>query len=92
MREMPLAPWTDAFYQLANRLAHLHFLRTQWGRLGSYWSISLVTATMEGPASAGEWQAAYKVAWHVLGIPDQNPLQKYILHIYPDVADLSGLG
>lgn len=45
MRAKPLAPWTDAFYQLANRLAHLYFcVSTRSGR-GSYWSISLVTVT-----------------------------------------------
>ena len=92
MRAKPLAPWTDAFYQLANRLAHLYFLRKHKRKAWLVLVNFVGDGEMQGPASAAEWRAAYKVAWHVLGIPDQNPLQRYIVHIYPDVADMSGLG
>jgi hypothetical protein len=90
MRAKPIAPWTDAFYQLANRLAHLYFLRKHNRKAWLVLVNFVGDSDMGGPASAAEWQAAYKVAWHVLGIPDQNPLQRYVMHIYPDVADMSG--
>ena len=86
MRAKPLTPWTEAFYQLANRIAHLYFLRKHKKKAWLILVNVVGDSEMGGPASPAEWETAYKVAWHVLGIPDQNPLQKYIVHLYPDVA------
>jgi hypothetical protein len=86
MRAKPLAPWTDAFYQLANRFAHLYFLRKHKKKAWLILVNVVGDSEMGGPTSPAEWQAAYKVAWHALGIPNQSPLKKYIIHLYPDVA------
>lgn len=91
MGARPLAPWIDAFYQLANRLAHLHFLRDK----GVDARLVLVNFTgdadMNGPSTPAEWEAAYKVVYHVMGIPARNPLEKFVHHLYPPVAELQNL-
>jgi hypothetical protein len=85
LKAKPLAPWTNTFYQLANRLAHLYFLR-KYDKKAWLVLVSFVgDVQMNGPSSQAEWEVAYKIAWHILGIPYQNPLQKFIVHIYPDV-------
>lgn len=85
----PRAAWTEVFYQLTNRLAHLYFLRT---RRQNAWLILVDfvgDAEMQGPSSPQEWEAAYKVVWHALGIEARNPLSKYIVHVYPSVSDFA---
>jgi hypothetical protein len=85
----PKASWCDAFYQLANRFAHLHFLRAQgveaWLVLVNF----VGDADMRGPAARAEWDAAYRVALHVMGIPARSPLLRHVLHVYPDVTALA---
>jgi hypothetical protein len=82
----PRAPWCDAFYQLANRFAHLHFLRTQgvaaWLVLVNF----VGDREMKGPATRAEWEAAYRVALHVMGLSTRSPLLRHVVHVYPDVT------
>ena len=89
MGAKPLAPWTDVFYQLANRLAHLHFLRSNgvsaWLVLVNF----IGDADMKGPSHPAEWEAAYLVVLHVMGIKSDAPLMRFVLHACPDVKDLS---
>jgi hypothetical protein len=84
----PRAPWSTVFYQLANRLAHLYFLR----KFGVEAWLVLINFTgdreMGGPSSEAEWRAAYQVAWHVLGIPARHKLTPYIIEIFPDVRKM----
>jgi len=84
----PLAPWIDVFYQLANRLAHLYFLRRNgidaWLVLVNF----VGDSEMDGPATRGEWEAAYAVVQHVMGLSAHHRLSRHVLHVYPDVADL----
>jgi hypothetical protein len=79
----PRVEWSHVFYQLANRLAHLYFLRKHdveaWLVLVSF----IEDAEMKGPSTQKEWEAAYQVVWHVLGIEDRHALSKYIIHVYP---------
>jgi hypothetical protein len=88
-RAEPRAPWTDVFYQLANRLAHLHFLRskgvTAWLILSNF----IGDLDMKGPQTSREWEAAYLVAYHVMGIHADAPLMRYVLHLYPEISELS---
>ena len=85
----PRAKWTEAFYQLNNRLAHLYFLRKHGVKAWLVLVNFVSDAEMQGPTSPREWEAAYKVVWHVLGIEARNPLSKYIVHVYPTVSDLA---
>jgi hypothetical protein len=82
----PRALWSTVFYQLANRLAHLYFLRKH--DVDAY--LVLVNfvgdADMQGPRSKEEWHSAYEIVWHVLGIRRPNKLSERIIEIYPDVS------
>jgi hypothetical protein len=82
------AIWSTTFYQLANRLAHLWFLRERgvpaWLVLVNF----IGDRDVGGPASADAWETAYTVAAYALGLPERHPLSRYILHCHPDVADL----
>jgi hypothetical protein len=83
------SPWTDTFYQLANRLAHLWFLR-QGGKPAWLVLANFVgDADVHGPQSPREWEAAYLIAGHVMGLPKQHALARWVLHIYPSVSDLA---
>lgn len=79
------ASWSDHFYQLSNRLAHLHFLRTHgvsaWLVLVNF----LGDRDMAGPKTSEAWEAAYEVAFHVMGLPRTHSLSPFIIHIYPSV-------
>jgi hypothetical protein len=83
------APWTTHFYQLANRIAHLHFLRSNgvdaWLVLVNF----LGDTDMRGPGTAEVWEAAYAIAWHVMGLGNRHPLSRYIVEVYPDVREQS---
>lgn len=86
---LPKASWCDAFYQLANRLAHLHFLREQGVRAWLVLVNFIHDDDMKGPATPAEWEAAYRVALHVMGISGRAPLLRHVLHVYPDVRALA---
>jgi hypothetical protein len=80
--------WADIFYQLANRLAHLYFLRKHGVKAWLLLVNFVGDAEVNGPTSRLEWMAAYQVVWHALGVEDRSSLSAYIIHIYPDVRTL----
>lgn len=86
---VPRAPWIDVFYQLANRIAHLHFLRANGVKAWLVLVNFVGDAEMEGPRSPAEWEAAYRVVHHVMGIRARHPLARHVVHVYPDVAELT---
>ena len=77
--------WTDHFYQLANRLAHLQFLLDNGVRARLVLVNFLNDREMSGPTAAETWEAAYHVAFHVLGLGKRHPLSRHILHVFPEV-------
>jgi hypothetical protein len=83
----PKVPWTIMFYQLTNRLAHLHFLRKNrikaWLVLANF----IGDGEMKGPNSAAEWAAAYHVVWHVLGLSRKHRLSRFVVELCPDVRE-----
>jgi hypothetical protein len=85
----PRAPWLSTFYQLANRIAHLHFLRKRAERAWLVLVNFVDDRDMNGPKTKAEWEAAYRMVWHALGVPPRHALESYIVHVFPDVADLS---
>lgn len=90
LRAKPIAPWTDAFYQYANRLAHLDFLRRVHGKRA--WLIFVYFVgdeDMKGPASKDEWEAALQVTRYVMGLERNHPLSRYIIDVFADVRDLA---
>ncbi len=78
--------WSEQFYQYANRLAHLHFLRG--AGVDAYLVLVgfLDDHGMGGPSSAEAWRAAYQIADHVLGLPVRHPLSPFVVHAFPSVA------
>jgi hypothetical protein len=80
------AAWTDFFYQLANRLAHLQFLRDRDQPAYLVLANFLNDAEMDGPKTPEAWQAAYEVAFHVMGLPRRHKLSRYVIEVFPDVA------
>ena len=81
--------WTDLFYQLGNRLAHLHFLRANGCSAYLVLVNFLGDADMNGLESTAEWEAAYRVVLHVMGVPADSPLLRYTVHVYPRVSILA---
>jgi len=81
--------WSKFFYQITNRLAHLYFLRQQ-GINAWLVLVNFVGDTdMRGPASAAEWEAAYQIVRHVLGLSKSHKLSSYVIEIYPDVEKVN---
>lgn len=85
----PLAPWSSAFYQLANRLAFLYFLDKNAVSTRLVLVNFVGDGSMNGPATANEWRAVYAVAFHVMGLPKRHAYTNRIIEIFPDVALLS---
>lgn len=89
MGAKPRIVWSDTLFQLANRFAHLHFLRSHnrpcWLVLVGF----IGDSDMNGPETAREWDAAYEVAMHVMGLSMRHPLSRYIVHVHPDVSLLT---
>lgn len=77
--------WGRHFYQYANRLAHLGWLRDR----GIDAKLVLVGFVddhdMPGRTTKEAWEAAYLLANHVLGLPVRHPLAGHVIHIYPTV-------
>lgn len=44
---------------------------------------------MDGPASQAEWEAAYRVMHHVMGLGGRHKLARHVLHLYPDIRSLA---
>jgi hypothetical protein len=85
----PSVSWSGKFYQYANRLAHLYLLRELNGQ-DAYMVFVYFTGdqNVDGPATAGEWNAALTVAKRVLGLPKRHRLSKYVADVFIDVSEL----
>lgn len=79
------AAWTDHFYQIANRLAHLQFLRDQGVPAFLIFVNFLNDDDMEGPAHVETWEAAYHVAFHTMGLRKRHALSNFIIEVFPDL-------
>jgi hypothetical protein len=82
--------WTGRFYQLANRLAHLNFLRNH-GAPAWLVLVNFVGCTdARKPVAREAWEAVYEVAWYAMGLPRHHKLSKWIIEIHPHVSELAG--
>jgi len=81
--------WTGTFYQYANRLAHLYFLRSI-NKQPAYLAFVYFTHdhAMNGGATEEEWRGAAKVVHTYLGLHTSNPLSRYIADVFIDVRTL----
>ena len=85
----PDGSWTGAYYQVANRLAYLYYLRVRREIPAWLCSIYFVgdsftsgTGLVAGPATAGQWARPIQAAKTALGIPAQHRLADFALDLY----------
>ncbi|WP_102110007.1 hypothetical protein [Oceaniglobus roseus] len=85
----PDVSWTGRYYQLANRIAHLWFLRN-FGLDAHLVLIGFTgDAEMGGPDDSVAWNAAYARAEAALGLTEEHALSARIHHVFPPVAQLT---
>lgn len=81
------ANWLEGFYQYANRLAHLQFLRQHGVPASLVFLYFINDMEMKGPTSEAEWRSGLEsVATH-LGLPSQYK-QCGVKDIFIDVKSL----
>lgn len=86
----PRGDWTKIFYQYANRLAHLWWLRDR-GVNAHLLLVSFLgdeTPGIRGPATPETWTAAFQLADYALGLPSRHRLSKFVHHSHPHVRAL----
>lgn len=83
------ADWTELYYQYANRLSFLWWLREQ-GIDAKLLLVSFVNDDeMGGPKHEETWEAAFAASDYALGLPARNKLKSHIYHVTPDVRKLA---
>jgi hypothetical protein len=81
--------WTGTFYQYANRVAHLHFLREHNKVRAHLVNVYFINATdVGGPTSVDEWKGAIKVVKAYLGL-GRTRMSKYMHDVFIDAAPLA---
>lgn len=81
--------WNGPFYQYANRLAHLYWLRVLNDQKA--WLVFvhfLNSEEMGGPETRVEWEAALQVLHAALGIRRDHRLAKWVIDVYVDTREL----
>jgi hypothetical protein len=79
--------WSKTFYQYANRLAHVNFLR------GFHMPAYLVCvyfvndSEMKGPKTVEEWKGAIRLLHRCLGLRE-NLIQEWVIDIFADVTKI----
>jgi hypothetical protein len=85
------ADWTRLFYQTANRLAHLDWLRNDCGTPAWLVFVEFVgDADMGGPMSAEGWEAASVLTRNAMGLARMHPLSAFVILVRPDVRRRDG--
>ena len=85
---IPKVARIETLYQLANCIAHLWFLLAANKPARLVLVNFLNDDEMDGPVSPREWDAAYQVALHVLGLKRNHALARYLVHLHSDVRHL----
>ncbi len=83
------AEWAHSFYQYANRLSFLYFLRHLNQLPAHLVFVYFVNARdVRGPSSRVEWESALSLMYAALGLPRRHPLSPYIHNIFIDAGAL----
>lgn len=85
--------WSNCFYQYANRLAHLYYLR-ELNKVDAVlvfvYFVGDTTRSGVKPVSYGGWRAAIDLANHHLGVREHSPwIRDNVADVFIDVGDLS---
>ena len=84
--------WAHTFYQYANRLAFLYFLRHLNDLPAHLVMIYFVNARdVNGPASRAEWEAALTLMHASMGLPKRHKLSAYIHNVFVDAGVMQRL-
>lgn len=78
-------PWSDLYFQYANRLAFLWWLRSQGIDATLLFVSFLNDSDMGGPSSSETWEAAFAGADYTLGLRARHKLSRHVHHVAPDV-------
>lgn len=79
--------WAHTFYQYANRLAFLYFLRRLNHVPAHLILVYFVNALdVKGPTSRAEWEAALTLMYAALGLPKRHRLSPFIHNVFVDAA------
>lgn len=79
--------WTQGFYQYANRLAHLYFLR-KMNELDAYLVfIYFLNDRTHLPTCEGEWRGALTLQKRLMGL-GRHKLDRYIVELFIDTGTL----
>ncbi len=88
------ADWSTSFYQYANRLAHLYWMRELNGHDAYLVNLYIVNdRDMNGPESVAEWQAAIRLQEVFLGVRQSSYaldpwVGAYVLDVFIDTNDI----
>ncbi|WP_430452748.1 hypothetical protein [Rhodopirellula europaea] len=83
--------WFNAFYQYANRLAHLHFLSTLNGVSTHLVFLDIINdpdSGAEAVRSIREWENLTLLVESCLGLSPSKRLMKFVHHVHVDVSTL----
>ncbi len=83
----PSVSWANSYFQYANRLAYLWWLRNNGVDAKLLFVSFLNDDEMRGPKHAETWEAAFASADYALGLPQRHRLRPHVLHIMPDVNE-----
>lgn len=87
-RSVGSVDWSGTFYQYANRIAHLHFLREQNDAKAHLVNIYFYNAPdVASPPNADHWKGAINVVECYLGL-GRHRLSKYIHKLFIDASSL----
>jgi hypothetical protein len=82
----PSIDWTTGFYQYANRIAHLYFLR-HLNKINAYLIfLFFVNDTTHIPTSIEQWHGALELEKKLLGL-NRHRYQKYIAEVFVDIGE-----
>ena len=95
MRVTAASDWTKCFFQSANRLAHLYFLKELNGidtALVFVYFMGDTTVSGANPVYREGWEAAIGSATHHLGVHLSSPwVRENVFDVFIDVDDLSSI-
>jgi len=81
--------WMTSYYQYANRLAHLHFLRSHGVDAQLEFVYFLGDAGMPGPHGRADFEQAVGRVRRSLGLPEGGSMP-HVIDVYVDVTALRG--
>ncbi|MEK3695474.1 hypothetical protein NYE33_00430 [Paenibacillus sp. FSL R10-2199] len=84
--------WTKTYYQYANRVAHLYYLRELNGIKAFLINVYFIgDHSVNGPSSVKEWQVAIGQTKKMLGLDHEHVLQPYMVDLFIDVKIMKGI-